>query len=169
MKYGYGLAVILGLLAVGVGGTPARSAGYPAAQFDLVGVVFDDGGQLTGAFDFNMSSAAMPLPQFYNVQISTSSGSVLPGSNFSSVRVCFDRTKKFVCAPGDDFVMSLETGVLGEPGYDRLQLATFFAPNASFGPRGLLDPAASYEIGCTQTGCFTRHITAGAIRWGTLL
>jgi len=160
---------MLGFLAASAASHPA-SAGNSAAYLDLVGVTFDDGGQVTGGFDFNMYSIRMPLPQYYNIQIATSAGSTLTGSNFSSANVCYDRYKKFSCAPGDDFVMYLETGIRGEPGFDHLQLATEFAPNAlGFGKFGVLDPVASYEIGCTVSGCFVRHITSGAIRWGTLL
>jgi hypothetical protein len=98
---------------------------------------------------------------------STSAGSTLPGASFSVTHVCYNNEKLFVCAPGDNFVMYLETGTMGEPGLDHLQLATYFAPEALAGKIGTLDPVASYEIGCTATGCFTRHIIAGAIRFGT--
>lgn len=159
----------LGLVMLGFAPLPALSANYPSAFFDLVGVTFDDGGQASGGFDFNISGPAMPLPQFYNIKVMTSVGSTLPGSSFASSGVCYNSSKKFVCAPNDNFLMYLEIGTPGEPGFDHLQLATFFAPNALVGQIGVLDTVDSYEIGCTQGGCFTRHVTAGAIRWGQLL
>ncbi|MGH7114213.1 MAG: hypothetical protein ACREE9_06935, partial [Stellaceae bacterium] len=159
----------LGLVMLGFVPRLALSATYPSASFDLVGVTFDDGGQASGGFNFNIDGPSMPLPQFYDIKVTTSGGSTLPGSGFTSSGVCYNNKKKFVCAPNDNFLIYVETGTPGEPGFDHLQLATFFAPNALVGQIGVLDPAASYEIGCTQAGCFTRHITAGAIRWGQLL
>jgi len=135
---------------------------YPTTTFYLYGVVFDDGGQATGQFQFNFESPMMPLPQFYNIQISTSAGSTLGGSNFASAKVCYNNHKKFVCAPNDDFVINLEVGTPGQPGYDRFQIAAFFAPQAI--NLAQLDTTESYETGCTANGCFTRRIVAGAIR-----
>jgi hypothetical protein len=132
----------------------------------LVGAVFDDGGTATGGFDFHMNVGNMPLPQFYNIQIMTTTGSTLPGyARFSLTSLCYNDRKKFVCAPDDNFLINVEMGTPGEPGYDRVQLAAFFAPNALAGPIGVLDTTASYEIACTQNGCFARHIVAGAIRF----
>jgi hypothetical protein len=153
--------------------SPASSAGnvapqfeYPSPEFNLIGAVFDDGGTATGGFDFYMHVGDMPLPQFYNIQIVTSDGNVLTGvSKFLSSRICYNDKKLFVCAPGDNFMINVETGVSGEPGYDRFQFAAYFAPSALINQIGVLDPAASYEIGCTANGCFSRHIIAGAIRY----
>ncbi|MGA8380314.1 MAG: hypothetical protein WB710_04200, partial [Stellaceae bacterium] len=90
---------------------------------------------------------------------------VLSGvSKFVDSKLCYNSKKYFVCAPGDNFMMNVETGTPGEPGYDRFQFAAYFAPNDLFGGTGDLDPTESYEIGCTATGCFSRRITAGAIR-----
>jgi hypothetical protein len=162
-------ASVVALLCASSGVPSAASAAYPAAQFELVGLTFDDGGQASGSFDFNSRLAGMPLPQFYNIQVATSAGAILPGSTFERSTICYDDFKRQVCTPSDDLVIYLETGTLGQPGYDRLQLAALFAPNAYGGRWGILDPLFSYEIGCTQSGCFTRHIVAGAIRWGERL
>ena len=62
-------------------------------------------------------------------------------------------------------MLNVETGTPGEPGYDRFQLAAYFAPNDLFGQIGMLDPTVSYEIGCTVSGCVGRRIIAGAIRY----
>lgn len=139
---------------------------YTAPEFNLVGAIFDDGGTATGGFDFHMHFGNMPLPQFYNIQLVTSAGDVLAGtSKFLSSRLCYNDKKYFVCAPGDNFLLDVETGIVGEPGYDRFQLAAYFAPNALFGQIGVLDPTASYEIGCSASGCVSRRIIAGAIRY----
>jgi hypothetical protein len=157
------LLMFLPLIA---GSTQAQSGVWPTAHFNIVGAVFDDGGGVVGGFDFNFdASKRMPLPQFHNVQISTTAGSVLPGSNFTTTGVCFHSDKKErVCAPGDDLLLYVETGTYGEPGYTRFQIATFFAPQAEWNQNGLLDPIYSYEMGCTDAGCLVRHIIAGAIR-----
>lgn len=168
MRYGRELGVMLTLLALTASSYPAWSFEYPPVEFHLVGAAFDDGGMLTGGFNFNFNFGNMPLPQFYNIQITTSLGSTLPGSsNFTISRLCYNDRKKFVCAPGDDFLLYVETGTPGEPGYDLVQLAMYFAPNDLVGQVGVLDTKLSYEIGCTQSGCFSRYITAGAIRLGT--
>ncbi len=139
---------------------------YPAPEFNLIGAVFDDGGIATGGFDFYMHIGKMPLPQFYNIQIVTSDGNVLPGiSKFLSSRLCYNDKKLFVCAPGDNFMVDVETGVPGEPGYDLFQFAAYFAEGALGGQIGVLDPTESYEIGCTVSGCVSRRIIAGAIRY----
>lgn len=166
MSYGRRFSTLLSLLAVAGASYPAL-ADYPSGHFILAGVVFDDGGVATGGFDFRFQLYNMPLPQFYNIQIATLTGSALPGSNFTTSSVCYNRTKKFVCGPGDDLLIYVETGVPGEPGYDRFQFATFFAPQALTGNIGVLDPTLSYEIGCNQNLCFARRIVAGAIRYGT--
>lgn len=153
------------LLAISI---HSSSAAYPSVRFGLTNVVFDDGGQATGGFDFNFDSKRMPLPQFYNVQIVTSPGSMLPGSDFSVTGVCYNSVmKKRVCAPGDNFLMYVETGTYGEPGYTRFQFATFFAPNDEIGQNGLLDPAYSYEMACTDSGCIVRHVISGEIRYAS--
>lgn len=167
MKHRPRLCGLLATLALVVSYCPASAIDYPPVQFDLVGAVFDDGGTATGGFNFNMHLGNMPLPQFYNIQIMTSAGSALPGvSKFASSGLCYNDRKLFVCAPGDNFLMHVETGTPGEPGYDSLQIATYFAPNALVGQIGVLDPTASYEIACQQNGCFSRRIVAGAVRFG---
>lgn len=139
---------------------------YQTPEFNLIGAVFDDGGTATGGFDFYMHIGDMPLPQFYNIQLLTSNGNVLTGvSKFLSSRLCYNDQKYFICAPGDNFMLDVETGVPGEPGYDLFQLAAYFAPNALVGQIGVLDPTESYEIGCTVSGCVSRRIIAGAIRY----
>lgn len=146
--------------------TPACSGDYPSSEFQLKNVVFDDGGQAAGTFQFNWdASKQMPLPQFYNIHMTTSQGTVLSGSYFSSVRVCYNNNKKFVCAPNDNLLISVEVGTPGDPGYDHFQFATFFAPQALVGSIGVLDPIMSYETACYAPNvCVTRHVVAGAIR-----
>lgn len=161
----YNALMVLGAVIVfAVLTCSVSSADYPTRQLFLTGAVFDDGGQATGSFWWNVTTKRMPLPQFYNIQVSTSAGSTLNGSNFSSEQVCYDDTKRFVCAPEDDFLVVLETGIPGQAGYDRFQFAAFFAPQALVGKIGVLDPVMSYETACTATACTTRHIVAGAIR-----
>lgn len=164
MKYRRTLTALLTLLMLPNIRGSARSADYATGEFFLVGAVFDDGGQATGSFGFTSMNSRMPLPQFYNIQISTSTGSTLSGSRFSSMNVCYNNRKKFVCAPNDNLLISLEVGTPGEPGYDHFQFAAYFAPQALVGTIGSLDPVMSYETGCTLSGCFTRHIIAGALR-----
>jgi hypothetical protein len=166
MKCGQWLSATLSFLTLAILSYPASSISFYPAHFGLAGAVFDDGGTADGGFDFNFDLGNMPLPQFYNVQITTSTGSTLPGSQFVLTSVCYNKWKKFVCAPGADLLINLETGIPGEPGYDRFQFATFFAPQALVGRIGVLDTTASYEIGCTQSGCFARRIVSGAIRYG---
>jgi len=137
----------------------------PSVTFGLVGATFDDGGTATGEFAKYPQIAVIPLPEFYDIQIRTTAGSNLPGSTFVSSNVCYNNFKLPVCAPNSNFLISLETGVPGQPGYDHFQIATYFAPNALVGQIGMLDPTFSYETACTQTGCLTRHISAGAIRF----
>jgi hypothetical protein len=145
--------------------SPALSASSsPSADFALVAATFDDGATAVGGFSKHPQSARGPLPEFYDIQIVTSAGTALPGSTFTRSGVCYDNTKKPVCAPGSNFLMYVETGESGQPGYDHLQLATYFAPNDLQGAVGVLDPTYSYEIACTLSGCFTRHIAGGAIR-----
>ncbi len=74
--------------------------------------------------------------------------------------VCYNNEKELRLRPWRaNLLVSLDTGVAGQPGYDHFQLATYFAPNALAGQIGVLDPTFSYETACTNDGCFTRHIT----------
>lgn len=136
--------------------------GYSSRHYSLVGVVFDDGGSADGGFDFWPSVTNVPPPQIFNVQMITRAGLLLTGSStFSSATSCYDVNKSLVCAPQDNLLVYVETGVYGQPGYDRYQFATFLAPNLS--PSSALDPKVSFEMSCTADGCLTRHVVAGTL------
>lgn len=138
----------------------------PAQDFVLVSATFDDGGTAIGGFSKYFEVPSSPLPEFYNIQVTTTAGANLAGSIFATSTICYINTKQFACTPNDNLMMSLDTGVIGQPGYDHLQIATYFAPNDLAGQVGTLDPTFSYETACTVTGCLTRHIIAGTIRVG---
>jgi hypothetical protein len=162
------MVCLLGLF--GLFSHPAFSASavaIPSRTFELVGATFDDGGTAAGQFSKYPQLASLPLPEFYNIWMTTSAGANLPGAIFAVANVCYNNKKEPVCAPGANLLVSLDTGVAGQPGYDHFQLATYFAPNALAGQIGVLDPTFSYETACINDGCFTRHITSGAIRLGT--
>ena len=142
----------------------ASSIEIPSGLFELVGATFDDGGTASGQFSKYPQLVSVPLPEFYDIWMTTSAGTNLPGAYFAAANVCYNNMKEPVCAPGDNLLVSLDTGVPGRPGYDHFQFATEFAPNALTGQTGMLDPVFSYETACTAAGCFTRHITSGAIR-----
>jgi hypothetical protein len=142
-------------------GSADVSGNLVSRHYSLVGAVFDDGGPVYGSFDLWPSVPVTPGPQIFNVNISTGPGLTLRGSTFTSVSTCYDATKRPICAPGDNLLIYVETGAYGQPGYDRYQFATFFAPNAFL--RMILDPRASYEMSCGENGCLMRHIASGVL------
>lgn len=123
--------------------------------------VFDDGGPVYGDLDYWPSVPTIPAPRIFSVSITTGAGLTLRGSIFANVSTstCFDAMKRPICAPGDNLLIYVETGIYGQPGYDRYQFATYFAPNAAHS--GILDPRASYAMSCTENGCLVPHIASG--------
>lgn len=156
-----GLAVNLTILTV-----PLSAKAFAPLHYSFVGAIFEDGGAVTNGFDFNGFGQYSPQPQFFNIYILTTAGSILQGSAFTASTVCYDPTKRPICAPGDNLMMRVERGIYGQPGYDLFQFATFFAPNVApnFDGMGVLDPKVSYEMACDDSGCTLRRIASGMIR-----
>lgn len=133
-------------------------------HYALVGVVFEDGGEADGGFDWRQYDGTVPQqPQFINIDVETTRGTAGDGFHFVGATVCWDRQKRPVCAPGNNLAMYMEWGNYGQPGYHRFQFGTYFAPNAS-SLTGVFNPSLSYEMSCTQVGCFTRRIVSGRIK-----
>ncbi len=145
-------------LILGLSTTPACASG-PYVTYSLQAVVFDDGGEAQGSFDFHM--LPFGLPQFFNFTVETNAGALLTGSTFTASNYCWINDKQPLCAPGDDLLVTLANGIsAGQTGYDAFQFAGWYAPNAT--PTVVLDKAVSYEIRCdTPSSCLVRHVISG--------
>jgi hypothetical protein len=136
---------------------PAMAA-EPQPDYLLSGVVFDDGGEAVGGFDFH---PVFWPPQFFDFTIVTSAGAVEPGSTFTASTYCWNNHKLDTCAPGADLLIQISTGIPNQAGYDMFQFAGWYAPNDT--RTVVLDKAVSYEEFCPAAGsCVIRHVVSGA-------
>jgi hypothetical protein len=140
MKTTVGLTYRAALVAVCIGVTSAQAD--TIQTFNLVDVTFQDGGTAAGSFALDLTNNTV-----YNVHITTSPGSALPGGNYMSVESGVTTACIFNDCGADfggnlNFDVEFRFGAFGEPGSGFLILAAY---NASLNTIFQLSTDSSFE------------------------